>query len=220
MKLILRTLRRQTLLLLCLSLLLTSVGRANGGKTLLIFGDSLSAAYGLEIDQGWVKLLEQRLNDSAAPWQVTNLSISGETTSGGLTRLPKALNDYQPQLVLLELGANDGLQGTPLKSFEGNMRQMLTLLKERNIPVLLFEMHIPANYGPAYTKGFNGVYHKMAQEFNVEIVPFFLNGVAGNPKLNLPDGIHPIAEAQPTLLENVWPTLVPYLQSEKAKTEP
>ncbi len=177
----------------------------------MVFGDSLSAAYGLEIDKGWVTLLESKLQERHSRWQVTNLSISGETSSGGLARLPAALKRYKPDLVLLELGANDGLRGTPLKSMRNNFKQMLTLLQEQKIPVVFFEMQIPPNYGPHYTKGFNKIYYDLGKEFNVPVLPFFLDGVAGVSKLNQPDGIHPAAKAQPLLLENVWPELQKYL---------
>ena len=184
----------------------------SGQKTLLVYGDSLSAAYGLEIDQGWVSLLQKKLNDGLPQWQVTNLSISGETSAGGWSRLPAALDRYKPDLVLLELGANDGLRGVPLKAMRSNFQQMLALLEERNIPVLLFEMHIPPNYGPVYTKGFNAMYQQLSEEYSVPVMPFFMAGVAGIPELNQRDGIHPKAEAQQKLLDNVWPILEPYLK--------
>lgn len=180
-------------------------------KTLLVYGDSLSAAYGIELEKGWVALLTNKLRETHPQWQVVNLSISGETTSGGLSRLPDALEKHTPDLVLLELGANDGLRGTQLKSIRSNFTAMLTMITEKKIPVLLFEMHMPPNYGPAYTKRFNSIYADMSKQFQVPVVPFFLNGVAGQAELNQPDGIHPLAKAQPRLLENVWPSLEPLL---------
>ncbi|CAM3542899.1 arylesterase [Parendozoicomonas haliclonae] len=179
----------------------------------MVFGDSLSAAYGLEIDQGWVTLLKSKLRENYPQWQVSNVSISGETSSGGLARLPAALDRHQPDLVLLELGANDGLRGTPLKAIRNNFQQMLALLKERKIPVVLFEMQMPPNYGPAYTQRFNKIYHDLAKEYDVQLLPFFLDGVAGMEKLNQPDGIHPTAEAQPMLFANIWPVLDKTLKS-------
>lgn len=198
---------------------LTSQAATSEKKTLLVYGDSISAAYGLEIDQGWVSLLQKKLNDGLPQWQVTNLSISGETSAGGLSRLPAALDRYNPDLVLLELGANDGLQGVPLDAMHRNFQQMLALLKKRNIPVLLFEMHIPPNYGPVYTKGFNAIYQQLSEEFSVPIMPFFMEGIAGVPELNQPDGIHPVAGAQQKLLDNVWPVLEPYLIGETKAEE-
>lgn len=182
------------------------------GKTLLVYGDSLSAAYGIDLEKGWVALLTNKLRETHPQWQVVNLSISGETTSGGLSRLPEALEKHTPDLVLLELGANDGLRGTQLKSIRGNLTAMLTMITEKKIPILLFEMHMPPNYGPVYTKRFNSIYADMSKQFQVPVVPFFLNGVAGQAKLNQPDGIHPLAKAQPILLENVWSSLEPLLK--------
>ncbi|MTI15474.1 arylesterase [Sansalvadorimonas verongulae] len=181
-------------------------------KTLLVYGDSLSAAYGIELEKGWVALLGDKLRQTHPKWQVVNLSISGETTSGGLSRLPKALKTHTPDLVLLELGANDGLRGTPLKAIKDNFTAMMTMMAKEKIPVLLFEMHMPPNYGTAYTKRFNGIYKDLSETFSVPLVPFFLEGVAGHAELNQPDGIHPTAKAQPKLFENVWPSLKPHLK--------
>lgn len=180
-------------------------------KTLLVYGDSLSAAYGLDIHEGWVYLLTQRLLKTHPKWQVVNLSISGETTAGGLSRFPKALETHKPNLVLLQLGANDGLRGTSLGSMRTNLSQMLTLAQNKNIDVIMFEMMIPPNYGRVYTERFTQTFHDLAGEFDVPVVPFFLDGVAGIEKLNQQDGIHPTADAQPQLLENVWPKLKPAL---------
>ena len=176
-------------------------------KTLMIYGDSLSAAYGLEIKDGWVTLLKQKMSKTHPNWQVVNLSISGETTAGGLSRLPKALEQYRPNLILLELGANDGLRGTSLKSFKGNLEKMLQLAKNQKVDVIMFEMQIPPNYGPAYTKRFTQTFHDLGKAYKVPVLPFFLNGVAGVESLNQQDAIHPTAEAQPQLLNNVWPYL-------------
>ncbi|WP_281647576.1 arylesterase [Parendozoicomonas sp. Alg238-R29] len=177
-----------------------------------MFGDSLSAAYGIDLDKGWVALLENQLQKTHPNWQVVNVSISGETTSGGLSRLPAELEKHSPDLVLLELGANDGLRGTPLKSIQKNFSAMLQLLADSKTPTLLFEMQMPPNYGPAYTKRFNTIYKDLSSEFDVTLVPFFLDGIAGQEQLNQPDGIHPTAEAQPILFKNVWPTIEPHLK--------
>ena len=176
---------------------------------MLVYGDSLSAAYGLDIKEGWVALLENKLAKTHPHWQIINLSISGETTAGGLSRLPRALEKYQPDLVLLELGANDGLRGTPLKPFKDNLDRMLALLQKQKIKVIMFEMQIPPNYGSAYTRRFTQTFHTLGKKYQVPVIPFFLKGVAGVESLNQADGIHPTAEAQPKLLNNVWPYLKP-----------
>ena len=201
--------RRRFLSLLLSSFL--SLGAWSAEKTLLVYGDSLSAAYGLDIKEGWVYLLAQRLQKNFPRWQVINLSVSGETTAGGLSRFPDALKTHQPDLVLLQLGANDGLRGTSLNSMRTNLEQMLTLTRKKNIEVIMFEMMIPPNYGKVYTERFTQTFHDLGEQFDVPVVPFFLNGVAGVEKLNQPDGIHPVAEAQTKLLENVWPELSPIL---------
>ena len=176
-------------------------------KTLLVYGDSLSAAYGLDINDGWVYLLEQKLKNKHPQWRVVNLSISGETTAGGLSRFPKSIEQHQPELILLQLGANDGLRGTALNSMKNNLEQMIIHAKEKDIEVIMFEMMIPPNYGTAYTQRFTQTFHDLSEEHKVPVVPFFLDGIAGNDQLNQDDGIHPTKQAQPTLLNNVWPHL-------------
>ena len=173
-------------------------------KTLLVFGDSLSAAYGLEIQQGWVSLLQEKMQQTKPHWQVVNLSVSGETTAGGLSRLPLALEEHQPDLMLLELGANDGLRGTSLSAMRDNLETMLQQARQNAVKVVLFEMQIPPNYGPIYTEGFTQTFHDLGKKYKVYVLPFFLDGVAGHPELNQPDGIHPVARAQPIILNNVW----------------
>ena len=199
--------RRLATSLIFLSVLVAQAASATpvSQKTLLVYGDSLSAAYGLEIQQGWVSLLQEKLHQTKSGWKVVNLSISGETTAGGLSRLPVALEEHRPELMLLELGANDGLRGTSLKSMSGNLEQMIQLAQKKNVDVLLFEMMIPPNYGPAYTRQFTRVFHDLGEQYTVSVVPFFLDGVAGHPELNQPDGIHPVAKAQPMIFDNVWP---------------
>ena len=182
-------------------------------KTLLVYGDSLSAGYGLkDINQGWVQLLQEKIDQQQYPWNVVNISISGETSAGGLSRLRDTLDATKPDLVLLELGANDGLQGIPLTSFKSNMEQMIALITEHDSDIILFEMQIPPNYGPVYTKRFTQVFAELSNQWDIPVVPFFLDGVAGNHLLNQSDGIHPTAQAQPRLLANVWPVLEPHLQ--------
>jgi len=181
-------------------------------STLLVVGDSLSAAYGLPQNQGWVSLLEQELEQRGSRLRVVNASISGETSSGGLSRLPRLLEDYQPKLVLLELGANDGLRGTPLRIMEQNLRQMIELSQAANAQVLLIGIRLPPNYGPQYTERFYQIYPKLAQEYGLPLVPFLLENVATDYRLVQRDGLHPNADAQPIVLQTVWKQLGPLLQ--------
>jgi len=170
---------------------------------ILVMGDSLSAAYNLPASAGWVSLLEERLK-SQTNWQVVNASISGETTSGGLTRLPGLLRQHQPDLVLLELGANDGLRGLPPKLISNNLEKMLTLSQESGAKVMLIGILLPPNYGPAYLAQFEQTYPNLAKKHQLPLVPFLLEGVADKPSLMQADGLHPTAEAQPIILETVW----------------
>lgn len=172
---------------------------ANTGPV-LVLGDSLSAAHGIARDSGWVNLLLQRL----APRRVVNASISGETTSGGLARLPLLLTEHKPDLVLLELGANDGLRGLPLDEIRANLVQMLTLIRNAKARPVLIGIELPINYGPQYRDGLRKLYRDVAGEFNVPLVPFLLEGVALDPALMQDDGLHPNAQGQPRLLETVW----------------
>ncbi|MBN0988366.1 arylesterase [Amphritea sp. ZJ14W] len=175
--------------------------------TVLVMGDSLSAAYGIPKDRGWVTLLEQRLNDSQFDYQVVNASISGETTHGGITRLPALLDQYQPDIVLLELGANDGLRGAPLPVIKNNLSQLVSQSQSAGARVLLLEMRIPPNYGPRYSDGFSGLFAQVAEQRGVPMVPFFMASVVLQPQLMQADGLHPNAQAQPELLDQVWPFL-------------
>ena len=155
---------------------LASVAQA---QTLLVVGDSISAAYGIEIDQGWVAQLQQRLNERQLSYQVVNASISGDTSAGGRTRLPALLEQHQPRLVILELGGNDGLRGLPLKRLKDNLQAMIGQARERGSEVILLGMRIPPNYGPRYTDGFYQVYQQLATELDVPLLDFFLEGVGG-----------------------------------------
>lgn len=203
-------LRRFTALLLLLFLALTATAvQAEERPTLLVMGDSLSAAYGIEADEGWVSLLEARLDEKA---RVVNASISGETSGGGASRLPELLGQHAPDIVLLELGGNDGLRGLPPSQFEANMRRMIEASQEAAARVLLLGIDIPPNYGQAYRDAFTGVYHRLADEYDLPLVPFLLEGVALEEHLMQRDGIHPTAEAQPLILENVWPELAALLE--------
>ncbi len=174
-------------------------------KTLLVYGDSLSAAYGIDIKKGWVTLLQEKMKQTNPGWKVVNASISGETTAGGLSRISVTLEQHQPDLILLELGANDGLRGTSLRIMKKNLKKIIETVQEENIPLALFEMRIPPNYGSIYTQRFTQTFHDLGKTYSIPVVPFFLDGVAGSSDLNQPDGIHPLAKAQPILLENIWP---------------
>ncbi|MDP3607718.1 MAG: arylesterase [Methylophilus sp.] len=180
---------------------------SQAASTILVFGDSLSAAYGLSTQQGWVSLMEERLKNERYPYQVVNASISGETTAGGLTRLNQAIAQQKPSIMILELGANDGLRGLPVDAMQQNLTKMLEMAKQNNIQVLLVGMRIPPNYGPQYTQAFHQSYPTLAQQFKVKLVPFLLENVAGNRALNQDDGLHPTAEAQPIILETIWASL-------------
>ena len=180
--------------------------------TLLVYGDSLSAAYGIEESEGWVALLENRLAEKQYPYRVVNASVSGETSTGGLARLPAALENYQPDLVLLELGGNDRLRGLPLESLRQNLIAMIELSREAGAQVLLAGIQIPPNYGPRYTIPFFQLFGEIAQEKTLPLVPFLIDGIPQQPDLMQNDGIHPKAEAQWMIVENVWPFLEPMLQ--------
>ena len=181
-------------------------------RTILVFGDSLSAAYGLRPEQGWVALLEKRLQAQAYGYQVVNASISGETTSGGLARLPRALSTHRPAIVILELGANDGLRGLPLSVTRDNLTMLVQLATAAGARVLLIGIRLPPNYGPRYGSEFAGMYVQVAEQQHLPLVPFLLEKVALHPELMQADGLHPSAAGEPPVLETVWPFLEPMLQ--------
>ncbi len=176
-------------------------------QTLLVLGDSLSAAYRLKPEEGWVALLQNRLVEQGSDIKVVNASISGETTQGGLTRLPELLNRHQPNWIVLELGANDGLRATPIPRIEQNLRALIDQSQEAGAEPIIVGIQLPPNYGPRYTRRFFGLYESLAQEYKLARVPFLLEDVALKPELMQSDGLHPTAEAQPIVLEQVWPTL-------------
>ena len=182
---------------------------ASAGSTILVLGDSISAAYGIQREQGWVSRLQARLADD---WQVVNASISGETTGGGLARLPDALDTHNPAVVIIELGGNDGLRGYPIERIRDNLSRMVDLALGAGGRVLLVGMEIPPNYGPRYTRAFAGLFSEVAERHQVALVPFLLERVALLPELMQDDGIHPTAAAQDELLETVWPYLAPLLE--------
>lgn len=192
-----------------LFLILTpAVGSA---QSVLVLGDSLSAAYGMPAEEGWVALLQRRLDRSVPGTEVVNASISGETTQGGLTRLPQLLERHQPALVLVELGANDGLRGTPLPAIRQNLEQLVSSSQQSGAQVLLIGMQLPPNYGPRYSRGFHALFAEVSESREVPRVPFLMDGVALDATLMQDDGLHPNAAAQPKLLDNVWPYLEPLL---------
>lgn len=184
---------------------------AAGTPALLVMGDSLSAAFGIPLQRGWVALLAERLRQEGHALRVVNASISGETTQGGLTRLPAELARAKPALVILELGANDGLRGQSLDAMRDNLREMVRLSRAAGAKVLLLGMRIPPNYGPQYGEQFFQSFEAVAGEARVPVVRFFLEKVALKPQFIQADGLHPTAEAQPLLLETVWPALKPLL---------
>jgi len=186
-------------------------GWASG--TILIYGDSLSAAYGLNQDAGWVSLLQARLRQTKLDYTVQNASISGETTSGGAARIAQSLQAHRPKVVVLALGANDGLRGLPLAQMRANLAQMVRLSQKAKCRVLLVGMRMPPNYGESYTRQFQQTYVDLAREFKTALVPFLLDGIMERRELFQPDNIHPTAEAQPILMENVWRALAPLLRS-------
>lgn len=183
------------------------------GSTILVFGDSLSAAYGVRPEQGWVTLLTQRLQTQGYGYQVINASVSGETSSGGLERLPRALSLHAPDILILELGANDGLRGLPVNAMHDNLAQMVRLAQAAGARVLLVAIRIPPNYGPRYTDEFGRAYGEIAQKYHLPLVPFLLEKVALDAALMQEDGLHPNAAAQPIILDTVWPHLKPLLKN-------
>jgi acyl-CoA thioesterase-1 len=181
-------------------------------KTVLVLGDSLSAEYGLVRGTGWVALLDQKLKAQKIDAAIVNASISGETTSGGLTRLPALLTQHKPQVVVIELGANDGLRGLPVAAAEANLRSMVTLAQKQNARVMLVGMRMPPNYGRAYTDKFFGMYKEVSTELKAPLVPFMLEGVAQEASMFQADRLHPLATAHPTILANIWPTFSKLIQ--------
>jgi acyl-CoA thioesterase-1 len=175
--------------------------------TILVYGDSLSAAYGIPREHGWVALMQQRLIEQGYSHRVANASVSGETTGGGLARFSATLDETRPALVILELGPNDGLRGLPIADMKRNLAAMITAAQGKNAKVLLIGMRIPPNYGMAYTRDFAEMYRQLAEEYKLPLVPFLLDGVAGQRDLIQDDGLHPTAAAQKKLLENVWEKL-------------
>jgi acyl-CoA thioesterase I len=180
---------------------------------ILVFGDSISAGHGLpRLEQGWVALLQAKLKDQGYGYEVVNASVTGETTAGGLARLPRALALHHPRIVILELGGNDGLRALPIEQMRSNLTRMIELSTAAGAQVLLLGMRIPPNYGPEYTAQFARVYADLARDKRLPFVPFLLSDIALSPDLMQADGIHPNEAGQPRLLENAWPALLPLLK--------
>ena len=196
-----------------------------GADTVLVFGDSLSAGYGLAREQSWPALLAQRLSQSPvqSPTQstvtrrytVVNASISGETTAGGRARLAQALQQHEPRVVIIELGANDGLRGLPIAAMRDNLAAMIGAARRAGAKVLLVGMRLPPNYGPDYTRDFEATFTALAKQEKVALLPFLLEPIASEPGAFQPDGLHPIAAAQPRILDHLWPALAPLLKGAK-----
>ena len=183
-------------------------------STILVFGDSISASYGLPSeDTGWVGLLSERVAERQLSYQVANGSVSGETTGGGLVRLHAALDRYHPKFVVLELGGNDALRGYSIAAMKENLLSMTRLSMEQGAQVIIAGMKVPPNYGPRYSREFDGVFVEVSRETDCRLIPFLLEGIATNPDLMQPDGIHPNAEAQPLILDVVWEVLAPMLET-------
>jgi acyl-CoA thioesterase-1 len=200
-------------LLILLVLFAASVPAKAETPVILVFGDSISAGYGLaRVEQGWVTLLRTRLKDEDYGYLVINASVSGETTAGGLARLPRALDLHKPKIVILELGGNDGLRALPIAQMRANLVRMVDLASAAGAKVLLLGIRMPPNYGPEYTEQFRLCYSDLARDKKLPLVPFLLNDVAQSPDLMQADGIHPNEPGQPTLLANVWPSLKPLLR--------
>lgn len=190
----------------------TGNAAARSPRTILVLGDSLSAGYGIRVEQGWVALLQGRLGAQGYEYRVVNASASGETTGGALARLPRALEQHRPAVVIVELGGNDGLRGLPIAEVRANFESIVRLSRQAGARVLLVGMRIPPNYGPAYTQAFHELYVDLAARQRLPLVPFFLDGVALDDTLMQEDGLHPNARAQPALLDQLWPMLKPLLK--------
>lgn len=184
---------------------------AGNTHTVLVMGDSLSAAYGLSVKQGWVALTADRIQQQQPGWKLVNASISGETTAGGASRLAGELQRHQPAVVVIELGANDGLRGLSLKQTRDNLERMVKAAQAAKAKVLLIGMRIPPNYGPDYTRGFEANYRDLAGQYQTALVPFLLEPIASDRAAFQADNLHPVAAAQPQLRDHVWPALQPLL---------
>ena len=200
---------------LLLALALLGPGLAHAGATLLVYGDSLSAAYGIGQKQGWVTLLEERLRQMHFDYTVANASISGETSSGGASRIAATLAQHRPRIVILALGANDGLRGLPVAQMRDNLAAIVRAAQKAGSRVLLVGMKMPPNYGPQYTRELEQAYATLAKRYKTAFVPFLLEGIAGKRDNFIDDNLHPTAQVQPLILDNVWTGLAPLLKRER-----
>jgi len=189
-------------------------GSGSAGQTIVVVGDSLSSGYGLTAEQSWVAMLRERLDAEAYGYDVVNASIAGDTSAGGLARLPRLLKEHSPAVVVIEIGGNDGLRGQPVESLRANLAKMVELSQEHGARVLLAGIKIPPNYGPTYTQALAAVYPEVAKQYGVVLVDFLLDGVALHPELMQHDGIHPNAAGQKVVLENVWRALPGVLRAQ------
>ena len=186
-------------------ILLATLASGANAQTVMVFGDSLSAGYGVDVDQSWAHLLQTRLASQGYEHRVVNASITGETTEGGATRIASALEKFSPELVILELGGNDGLRGFPTSRMKENLSTIIETSQASGAAVVLLGIRIPTNYGQRYTQAFENVYRELADEYGIPWIEFFMDGIALNAELMQEDGIHPNTEAQPILLDNAWP---------------
>lgn len=204
-----------TLFLIVCSIVCAGPAPAAEAPTILVFGDSLSAGYGIDVDQSWTSLLQSRLAAQGYEHRVVNASISGETTEGGATRIEAALRNFDPQVVVIALGGNDGLRGFPPARMKSNLETMIAASLESGAEVVLLGIRIPPNYGQRYTQAFEQVYRDLATELDLPWVEFFMEGIALNEELMQDDGIHPNAAAQPVLLDNAWPAISAALEADR-----
>lgn len=204
---------------LCIGLLVSVSAAAQAAPTILVVGDSLSAAYGISDEQGWVNLLRDRLDAEGYPHRVVNASVSGDTTRDAVSRIDTTLERHQPDIVIVELGGNDGLRAFSVEAIRDNLARILKAIRENGAKIVLAGIRIPSNYGPAYTGAFEQLYPDLAEQFDAALIPFFMEDVATQPSLMQDDGIHPTADAQPILLDNVWGVLEPLLKQSAAAAE-
>ncbi len=198
--------------------LLAIPARGAEAPTVLVFGDSLSAGFGIDVDQSWTTLLQSRLRGQGYEHQVVNASISGDTTEGGASRIHSALERFRPSVVILELGGNDGLRGIPTERMRRNLKLIIESSKSRGAAVVLLGIRIPANYGARYTQAFENVFRELASELDIPWIEFFMDGIATDEELMQDDGIHPNANAQPRLLDNAWPIIQQALEQANTTT--
>jgi len=200
-------------------LIAAAAGQAANAPTVLVFGDSLSAGYGIDVDQSWPALLQSRLESQGYEHRVINASISGETTEGGVTRIASTLKNFRPDLVILELGGNDGLRGFPTERMKANLQTIIEKTRASGAAVIMLGIRIPTNYGPRYTGAFENVYRELADESGVLWIEFFMEGIALDKELMQDDGIHPNARAQSILLNNAWPIIRQALADHQASNQ-